>query len=59
MRLSGFIMIALSATVLCIDRVTHLITNSLGRWCCGEDYLQPVEGVVGDLSCGFSLGYLP
>ena len=32
----------------------HLLSDQIGESLCKEDYLQPVNGFVGDLSCGFN-----
>ena len=37
-----------------VDRFTHIISTFLGKVYCGSDYMQPVDGVVGDMSCGFN-----
>lgn len=35
------------------DRLTSRISDYLGRRYCAAEYLQPVDGVVGEASCGF------
>ncbi len=37
-----------------VDRFTHLLSNIMGKIFCGDQYMQPVDGVVGDMSCGFN-----
>ncbi len=55
MKKAGISIILLSAIVFTIDRLTQSISNLLGKVICGEHYLQPVDGVVGGLSCGFNM----
>ncbi|MEA3292493.1 MAG: hypothetical protein U9Q71_09370 [Pseudomonadota bacterium] len=37
-----------------IDRFTRVISTFLGKLACGDCYLQAVDGVIGDVSCGFN-----
>ena len=37
-----------------IDRSTRVMSDLFGELFCGAAYLQPVNGVVGDVSCGFN-----
>ena len=37
-----------------VDRLTGSISGFLGKMYCGADYLEPVDGIVGDPSCGFN-----
>ena len=53
-RTIGKILIAVSLLLALLDRITSLISDRLGEQYCGSDYLQPVDGVVGDVSCGFN-----
>lgn len=53
-RKTGLILIAGSILTWLVDRASLIISTSFGKLFCGKRYLQPVDGVVGDVSCGFS-----
>jgi hypothetical protein len=53
-RNMGLLLIAGSVTIGLVDRFTRIISNALGRLYCGDSYLQPVNSVTGDVSCGFN-----
>jgi len=55
MRTTGFLLIAVSIILFLLDRFSHVLSDSLGKVICGKRYLQPVSGVVGDMSCGFNM----
>ncbi len=50
----GLVLIIGSIILGFIDGFSLLISNFLGRIYCGDNYMQPVEGIVGDVSCGFN-----
>ena len=54
MHRTGLIFIAVSAIAFLVDRFTHVLSDTLGKGICREQYLQPVNGIVGDQSCGFN-----
>jgi hypothetical protein len=37
-----------------VERLTSIPSTLLGKMVCGENYLKPVGGVIGDGSCGFN-----
>lgn len=39
-----------------IDRVGAGISSAVARIYCADSYMQPVNGVVADLPCGFNAG---
>ncbi|MEE9313326.1 MAG: hypothetical protein V3V02_01635 [Rhizobiaceae bacterium] len=45
------------AVVLSLQKLllNGALETAIGQWKCGDSYLQPVGGVVGDISCGFNL----
>ena len=43
-----------SVLVGLFDRVTRGISTLFGKIRCGDRYIQPVDGVIGDMSCGFN-----
>lgn len=53
-RKIGLGLIISSLSVLLVDRISSIISTYLGKLYCGEQYMQPVDGVVGNLSCGFN-----
>ncbi len=54
MRKPGFLLIVVSPVLFFVDRGTHLLSDTLGRFFCGKNYLRPVDGAIGDGSCGFN-----
>jgi len=50
----GLTLIISSICVWVIDRSTRVMSDLFGELFCGAAYLQPVNGVVGDVSCGFN-----
>jgi hypothetical protein len=50
----GLALIISSICVWVIDRSTRVMSDLFGELFCGAAYLQPVNGVVGDGSCGFN-----
>jgi phage shock protein PspC (stress-responsive transcriptional regulator) len=53
-RKIGIVLIVLSIIIFVIDRFSHSISNELRKIICGDQYLKPVNGVTGDVSCGFN-----
>jgi hypothetical protein len=53
-RVTGLVLIGLSIAAFFLDRFTHAISSLLARLICGDQYLKPVDGVLGDGSCGFN-----
>jgi hypothetical protein len=43
----------LTAALAAAERLTESLSDWLGDLFCGLRYLEPVEGVVGERSCGF------
>ena len=54
MRITGILLIGVSMVIFLIDRFSHALSDILGKLYCGDRYLQPVNGVSGDMSCGFN-----
>lgn len=50
----GLTLIFTSIMVWLIDRFTHVSSSLIGKIYCGDRYMKPVDGIVGDLSCGFN-----
>jgi hypothetical protein len=50
----GIILIAGSVLLWFIDRFSYIISSYFSKLLCGDLYLQPVDGVLGDISCGFN-----
>jgi len=53
-RILGKLLIAVSLLLALFDRFTSVISDFLGRSYCGSGFLQPADGVTGDVSCGFN-----
>lgn len=54
MRITGILLIGISMILFLIDRFSHTLSDILGKIICGDQYLKPVNGVTGDMSCGFN-----
>lgn len=50
----GIIIISVLTTWI-VDRTTLAVSTVLGKFICGDRYMQPVNGIVGDISCGFNI----
>lgn len=50
----GAILVFGLLSVWLIDRFFLPISTFLGKRYCGDRYMQAVDGVVGDVSCGFN-----
>lgn len=53
-RKIGLMLITGSILVWFVDRTSLIISTYFGELYCGKRYMQPVDGVVGDVSCGFN-----
>lgn len=53
-RTIGITLIFGSIITWLVDRFSQLISKFFGELFCGNRYLQPVDSVVGDASCGFN-----
>ncbi|MDP6189880.1 MAG: hypothetical protein QF872_03635 [Gammaproteobacteria bacterium] len=47
-------LLLISGGLMLIERATTLVSKAVGKIYCGADYMQPVEGYVGTMSCGFN-----
>jgi len=51
----GLSLSLLSIAAWVTDQLSHnLLSNAIGRWLCGDHYLQPIDGVLSAQSCGFN-----
>ena len=50
----GLVLITGSILVWLVDRASSIISITLGELYCGQRYMQPVDGIFGDPSCGFN-----
>ena len=50
----GIILIAGSVLLWLINRFSYIISSYFSRLLCGDLYLQPVDGILGDVPCGFN-----
>jgi hypothetical protein len=54
-RKVGMVFIVISVSFFLINRLLGLpISTIFGEILCGSRYMQPVNGIVGDVSCGFN-----
>ena len=47
-------LIVLSVLTWIVERLTTVPSTMIGKFICGESYMQTVNGKVGDMSCGFN-----
>ncbi len=55
MQLTGILLISTSLALFLIERLSQSFSRLLGKVICGESYMQPANGVIGDASCGFNM----
>lgn len=53
-KLFGIFTMAASLLVWLIDRMTHAVSDVLGKIICGDQYMLAVNGTINDRSCGFN-----
>ena len=53
-KMIGKILIISSILLWMFERLTNSISTLLGKLICGESYMNPVNGEISDLSCGFN-----
>ena len=51
---AGKVLIFSSLFIWILDRTTGVISDIVGQILYGDDYLRPINGVVGDMSSGFN-----
>ena len=54
-RKTGFIIISIALFLWVVNRASHAVSDFVGKLFCASSYLQPVNGKVGDVSCGFNV----
>lgn len=50
----GAVLVVLSVVLFVVDRFGAGMSSFVARLYCADGYMQPVDGMVGDLSCGFN-----
>lgn len=55
---SGLFLIIVSFTGWLVEISSGKLSDTLGALICKERYLQPVNGMFGDVSCGFNFDML-
>jgi len=53
-RQGGALFMIVSVALMVAERATGRLSDWLGHLICGPRFMQPVEGIVGDRSCGFN-----
>jgi len=53
-RQGGALLVIVSVMLMVAERATGRFSDWLGHWICGPRFMEPVDGVVGDHSCGFN-----
>jgi hypothetical protein len=48
------LLMVVTLLVLLFERITGKLSDLLGKWLCGNRYMQAVNGHIGDESCGFN-----
>ncbi|WP_456416498.1 hypothetical protein [Thiolapillus sp.] len=51
---TGLALIAGTIFIWLTDRISGAISACFGKLYCGKRYMQPVDGTVGDNTCGFN-----
>lgn len=45
----------LSVTAWVTDQLSHnMLSHAIGKWLCGDHYMQQINGVISQHSCGFN-----
>jgi hypothetical protein len=52
-RKLGITIVLISSVVLIVNRFNTTFSDFAGKLFCGKSFLQPVNGVLGEASCGF------
>jgi drug/metabolite transporter superfamily protein YnfA len=52
-KLFGIFTMVASLLMWLIDRMTHAVSDMMGKIICGDQYMLPVNGTISDRSCGF------
>jgi hypothetical protein len=50
---AGALLMLLSAALMAAERLTGSLSDWLGQLFCGMRTMEPVNGIVGERSCGF------
>ena len=53
-RKTGIFLIISSLFIWVIERASLPVSNFLGKLYCGDQYMKPVDNIIGDISCGFN-----
>ncbi len=53
-RKTGIFLIISSLFIWVIERASMPVSNFLGKLYCGDQYMKPVDNIIGDMSCGFN-----
>ncbi len=53
-RKTGISLIVISLLLWLIEKPAQSISSFIGQTRCGDEYMQAVEGIVGEQSCGFN-----
>ena len=53
-RKTGIFLIVSSLFIWVIERTPMTVSNFLGKLYCGDQYMKPVDNIIGDMSCGFN-----
>ncbi len=54
LRKFGITIVLFSSVLLFLNRFTTVISDFFGKLFCGREYMQPINGIIGDHSCGFN-----
>ena len=52
-KIIGWLLVIGSVMIWVVDRTTLSVSTFFGKVYCKEDYLKAVDGISGDVSCGF------
>lgn len=51
---AGIILVIAALSLWLVEKPAQIISASIGKIRCGDQYMQAVDGVVGEQSCGFN-----
>lgn len=54
MKLIGKVIVICSIVGFAVERFSQVLSALLAKVICGDRYMQPINGGIGDLSCGFN-----
>lgn len=54
-RSIGILLIIAALITVLVNRSSSILSDFFGKLACGDSYMQPINGILGDASCGFNM----